>query len=830
MSANPPCTRCELHKSCNNPNIQPRGSGDIVFLGEAPGADEDIQNTSFIGRSGELLAEFLGELEIPKDRLRFTNSVRCRPPKSRPPTHLEISHCLYNVALEFSENMPSIIVPLGASALNSLRKLGILHSSQKITALHGQVIEEEGVTIFPMLHPAYLLRNPHLFEEYARAMNGLEALVKNGGVMPVKVSQDYLFSSEIDELEEILRLLQDVEAVAYDIETSAFMPYMKGGEVITFALSWEVGKAFGFELTPQNRKAALELLDRELLENPRIKKIMHHAKFELAWSFSRGRTIVNFDDTLLLHWHTDEKNGTHRLDNVALKYTDLGYYDRELEEYKKAHPEADPEKGGSYAAIPRRKILLPYNCADADATYRIWEKIRAELNERQLWVHDHIQIPSCYPFADLELNGVTIDWPYVDKLNEILPAQIRELDDKLMSEPDMKTFVASYLDDDTPFNCRSTNHVQTLLFKHLKLPIFEWALTDKGQPSTAKEVLEELSEYHPIPKILMDRNKVKTLHRNYVEAAYERRRGQKLHTSYGIANTETGRSNSTKPNLQNTPRKGVIKPMFIPDPGHYMIELDFSQIEVRIMAMASGDENLLDYFRKGLDVHRSIASKTIGIPLEKVSDDQRTGAKATVFGLCYGQGPQGLAKKLWISIQAAERLFASFFGEFQAVDRWIKKTQNQAAKTGQVETLFGRIRRLPDAMLKDERDSYRNRAMRQVINAPIQGTAVDMFYMKMAELWFALKKGGFQTRMILTVHDSLAFSVPPREVVPFFKLAKPLMEDFKAVSWVTIPIVVDFKIGRRWGELKPISDQQIAALTDGFDVEAFLTEPDHVSA
>ena len=120
MSSNPPCTRCELHKSCNNPNIQPRGSGDIVFLGEAPGADEDIQNTSFIGRSGELLAEFLGELEIPKDRLRFTNSVRCRPPKNRPPTHLEISHCLYNVALEFSENMPSIIVPLVASALNSL--------------------------------------------------------------------------------------------------------------------------------------------------------------------------------------------------------------------------------------------------------------------------------------------------------------------------------------------------------------------------------------------------------------------------------------------------------------------------------------------------------------------------------------------------------------------------------------------------------------------------------------------------------------------------------------------------------------------------------------
>jgi DNA polymerase-1 len=268
----------------------------------------------------------------------------------------------------------------------------------------------------------------------------------------------------------------------------------------------------------------------------------------------------------------------------------------------------------------------------------------------------------------------------------------------------------------------------------------------------------------------------------------------------------------------------MFRPDDYPDPRfkNYLVEADYSQVEVRVMALASQDESLLDYFRKGLDVHRSIAAKIHGVSPEKVKDEQRTGAKATVFGLCYGQGVLGLSQKLGISMAKADKFFSGFFQEFAAVERWIKETQKCAIKTGQVETLFGRIRRLPNAMLKNEKDPFRGHALRQAINSPIQGTAADILNIKMSELWFYLKENQFISRMVLTVHDSIVSSVPGIELPAFLKASKRIMQDFSSVKWVTIPIVTDFKIGDRWGRLKSISSTQIDQMDSNFDIEEFL--------
>ena len=823
------CTACDLHKTCKTINVPPDNeTGDILLLGEAPGAEEDLAGTPFVGRSGQFIRNIFDKLDIPKERIRFSNSVRCHPPGNKTPTAKQMKACKQHLIDELARIPTTHIVALGGVALKMLQEIGVLKVSGTIMSLHGEPIQTDDYVIYPMFHPAYIMRNAESISAYAAAANGFEDVFLHG--VPQPKPTEYTYSAELDELSSALDVAVATGTVAYDIETSCLFPYSnKDARIVSFAFTWDRAQAFGFWMTPETYDVALDLLHSKLLENSNVKKIIQHVKFELLWSMHYGRTITNFADTMLMHWHTDERNGTHGLSKLALAYTDMRFYDSALEEYKKAHKEADPSKKlkdpdtgeityGSYANIPP-EILLPYNCADTDAAYRIYDILKLQITENQQWILENVQYPACYPLADMELRGVPIDWNLAQKLDVDLPARAEELAAQILEYPEVQAYTESR---DKPINFNSTLQLRELLFKYLKLePLY---MTSKGAPSTDKHVLAYLAQQHPVPALIKERRGLITLHSTFVKGAFEQRHGNAIHTSYGMAHTETGRYNSQGPNLQNIPRDALIKNMYVPDENCWMVQADFSQVELRVLALFSGDRALLQYFKDGGDVHQMVAAKIHKKEPTDITKEERVRAKRTVFGLCYGQGSKGLAEELGIKETEAEDFLQKFFREFPSVKRWMNKTKKAAERDGQVETMFGRVRRLPDAQIESARHPSKTRAMRQAINMPIQGTAADILAMKKAHVYQHLQSERLRTRMLLTVHDSIVFSVPDDEINYIVPAVKMLMEDFSDLDWIKIPIICDLEIGACWGELIALSDVNINQLAQGIPIDTVLAE------
>ena len=690
------CTLCDLHKNCKTVNIAPDGTGPVVFLGEAPGSEEDYRGKPFIGKSGEFLRKMISLLGLEAADIRFTNAVRCHPPGNKTPSKSQIKACQVHLKAEFEAHPPAIIVPLGNSALEALRMAGLLDVPGKITALNSKALENgDGPIVYPIFHPAYILRNMGMLPLYGKSFDGLQKLIVEG--IPEVAPTEYAISESLQDLQEAIRAAKAVGLVAYDIETSRLHPRMPGAKFVSFALSWGEHQAFGFWLTPENYESALQMLHDELLENFDVKKIMHHAKFELMWSMSLGRMIFNFDDTMLFHWHTDERNRTHSLKEVALNHTDMGFYDSELERYKAEHKGCNPDKeylneagekeAGSYANIPK-EILLPYNCKDVDATIRIQKKLKPQLNEDQIWIYENIQVFACYALAEMELLGCNIDWNQADFLGREMKEEISSLKKGLLAVPDIRDLDRVLQDARAGkgFNVGSSDDLRLLLFDLLRLPIIY--KTDGGKPSTDKHVLAELADQHQVPALILKIRAVTTLYNTFVVGAFKRRRGDQIHTSYGMAHTETGRYNSSNLNLQNIPRAPLvltrndeklelsIKSMYVPDEiTDWLVQVDYSQVELRIAAIESGDATLIEYFRQGFDVHRYVAARIHKVEPEEITKEQRTMAKRTVFGLIYGQSAAGLAEELGIRVQEADSFLSKFFREFPSVKKWMDATE-----------------------------------------------------------------------------------------------------------------------------------------------------------
>lgn len=825
------CTLCDLSATCQTVCIEPDGNGDIVFMGEAPGAEEDKAGRPFIGASGSLLRKIAGQLDIPPESFRYTNAVRCRPPKNKTPSVKQVKACLPHLLEEFLEKPPRILVPLGNTALKSLRDSGLLTAPGTIMNLHGKVIQEGELLIIPMVHPSYVLQNPNAISMYKNSMETLEKVFKEGAPPP-PVEVSYEFSDKLEDLERALEQACSAGLVAYDIETSALHPKEPGARFLCFSLTWRETQGFAFALDDSNREEALKLLHDRLLENKEVKKIIQHAKFELRWSMSIGRTILNMSDTMLMHWHVDERKGTHGLDKLAIDFTDMGFYSSELEKYKESHPEADPQKlhkdpttgekvKGSYANIPM-EILLPYNCMDTDAAFRIYHRLLPLLTADQLSVHDNIQIPATYPLADMEIRGVPIDWEYAAHLFEDLPLQGQQVIDKMLECPEIQRYQQVLAETGEEINFNSDSDIREILFQYVGMnSVYS---TKGGKPSTDATVLDYLAKLHPVPALIKEYRGIMKNWSTFVKGAFKEAIGDYLHTSYGQAHTDTGRYNSTGPNLQNIPRLKLYKRMYVPESGQWMVQQDYSQVELRIMAIQSKDETLLQYFREGLDVHRMIAARIYRKDPQDIESEERVRAKRTVFGLCYGQGAQGLAEELGISEYEASEFLRKFFKEFPKVERWMRRTENQASEKGYVETLFGTRRRLVDAMIENPRDPYRTKALRQAINAPIQGTAARVLECKMGQMWEFILQESLISRMLLTVHDSLVSSVPPEEIKVFIPRSKIILEDTACFSWATVPLTIDVEVGPSWGELTKLTGQDIAELSQGRALEDIILE------
>jgi DNA polymerase-1 len=432
---------------------------------------------------------------------------------------------------------------------------------------------------------------------------------------------------------------------------------------------------------------------------------------------------------------------------------------------------------------------VPYAAEDAEVTLclhrALWPRLEAEPALRH--VYEEIEIPLVPVLSRMERFGVKVD-------AERLRAQSRELAGKMAAIEEQ-----AHREAGQPFNLGSPKQLQEILYDKLGLPVTR--KTPTGQPSTAEEVLAELADQYPLPRLILAHRSLAKLKSTYTDKLPEQINPAtgRIHTSYHQAVAATGRLSSSDPNLQNIPIRTEegrrIREAFVAESGYRLLSADYSQIELRIMAHLSGDQGLLEAFAEGLDIHRATAAEVFALPPEDVTDLQRRSAKAINFGLIYGMSAYGLARQLGIPREDAQRYIDRYFERYPGVRVFMEETRRRAREQGYVETVFGRRLYIPEINARNgQRRQY---AERTAINAPMQGTAADIIKRAMIRVDTWLRDSGIDARMIMQVHDELVFEVAPDQLEALQAQVSSLMT---SAADLKVPLEVETGIGESWGE------------------------------
>jgi DNA polymerase I (EC 2.7.7.7) len=484
----------------------------------------------------------------------------------------------------------------------------------------------------------------------------------------------------------------------------------------------------------------------------------------------------------------------------------------------------------SFAAVPIEQAA-PYAGADALYTLHLTERLRSQLETdaalRDLYYR--VELPLIEVLTEMELTGILLDQMYLRELGERFARRINEVAERI------------YQQAGSPFNINSGQQLNEVLFERIGIDPRAHGLSKlkSGGYSITAEVLEELAQLYPIAADILTYRQLTKLKSTYIDALPElvNPRTGRIHTSYNQLGAATGRLSSNNPNLQNIPVRTEegreIRRAFVAAPGHRFVAADYSQIELRVLAHISGDENLIAAFEQGLDIHAATASRLFGVEPTAVDKNQRRVAKTVVFGVIYGISPFGLAQRLGIERDLARQLIDNLFTQFPGIRRYIDQTLDFGRQHGYVQTLFGRRRVVEDlrasgarraaaereainapiqgtaadlmkmAMVNVHRASGARRAAaeREAINAPIQGTAADLMKMAMVNVHRALREQGLQTRLLLQVHDELIAEAPEAEVTAAAQLLREVMS---GVYELKVPLSVNLETGPNWEEMSPV--------------------------
>ena len=588
-----------------------------------------------------------------------------------------------------------------------------------------------------------------------------------------------------DALADMIARLEAAELVCVDTETDALDAMQSG--LVGLAFATEAGHGWYVPLThdylgaPQqlDRAAVLERV-KPLLEDPKKPKVGQHIKYDLNVLARHGVKVqgVAFD-TMLESYVLDAAGNRHDMDTLAERY--LGHKTISFSEVA--------GKGKSQITFNQVAIeeATQYSAEDADITLRLhqtlYPKIAAEASLKS--VFETIEMPLVPVLAAMEFAGVKVDAPLLVKISGELARRMDELQ--------LEVFKAA----GGEFNLGSPKQLQIILFDQLKLRVV--SKTPKGDPSTAENVLEELSSEHPLPRLILDWRGLAKLKSTYADNLPKQVNPQtgRIHTSYHQAVAQTGRLSSNDPNLQNIPVRTAdgrrIRQAFIAEEGNALLSIDYSQIELRLMAHFSGDERLQDAFRRGIDIHQATAAEVFGQPLDQVSAESRRSAKAINFGLIYGISAFGLARQLGIGRGDAQDYIDRFFARYPGVKRFMETTKAQAHELGYVETMFGRRLYLPE--IQSRNAAQRQYAERTAINAPLQGTAADLIKRAMIDVAAWLPTHAPDLRMILQVHDELVFEGPRAQLS---ELGPTIASRMCQAAKLAVPLVADWGIGANW--------------------------------
>jgi DNA polymerase-1 len=584
---------------------------------------------------------------------------------------------------------------------------------------------------------------------------------------------------------QVLEKISSAEEFALDLETTSEDPL--SAEIVGIALSVEPYHGYYIPVAHRYRGAPEQLsLERVLaalkpiLTAEKPKKIGQNLKYDLQVLLNYGIEVrgVAFD-AMIAHWLLWPDAPSHSLETIARE--ELGV---QVQTYRELLAQGGEKE---IREVPVERAAR-YSGEDAEMVMRLRAPLTRKLQEAELLgLFQDLEIPLIEVLLWMERRGVLLD---VDELR----AQGKELEILLEKTREELFALAG-----GPFNPNSTPQVREILYERLKLPVLE---KTKTGPSTDAQVLRDLAQYHEFPAKLIAYRELEKLRNTYIEKLplYVHPKTGRVHTSFNQTGTATGRLSSSEPNLQNIPAKtevGVdIRRAFVAPPGKVLLGADYSQIELRVLAHLSGDEALIEAFQRGEDLHRRTAATLFGVPLEAVDSRMRTIAKRVNFGIIYGITPYGLSRDQGIPQEEAKALIEKFFQAYPKVAEFVEKLVEEASRTGYAKTLLGRKRPLPGLKNPERRGIGQDR--RNAINTPIQGTAADLMKLAMLRVHRAWKDGKLPAEMILQIHDELVFEVREEDVEEAGKTVRELME---GVWELRVPLKVDVKVGRHWGEL-----------------------------
>ena len=605
---------------------------------------------------------------------------------------------------------------------------------------------------------------------------------KNAKFESIKTTQhEYKLVENEEELRQLCDFFITKESVSIDTETTSTDAI--SAELVGLSFSVEEKKAF-YVAVPANYEEALKIVQifKPLYESDKIMKIGQNIKYDYEVLTRYGVTLKGkMFDTMIAHYLIQPELH-HNMDYMA--ETLLGYQTIHIEEL--LGPKGKKQKNMRDLSPTD---IYEYAAEDADITLRLKNVLEPRLKE--LGVEElfwNIEMPLVRVLADMELNGVCLDTEALQDTSKIFTERMKQYEQEIYKEAEEE------------FNISSPKQVGDILFGKLQI-MDKPKKTKTGQYVTSEEVLQSLESKSPIVRNILNYRGMKKLLSTYIDALPKliNPRTGHIHTSFNQALTATGRLSSSDPNLQNIPVRTddgkEIRKCFIPEEGCLFFSADYSQIELRIMAHLSEDENMMEAFREGHDIHRATAAKIWHVDIDKVTDAQRKKAKQANFGIIYGITTYGLAQRMDIPNGEAKELIEGYFRTFPKVQAYMEHAKEVARAKGYAETLFHRRRYLAD--INSRNATVRGFAERNAINAPIQGTEADIIKVAMVRIWERFKKEGIRSKMILQVHDELNFSVFPEERE---QVERIVIEEMQNAYPLNVPLIADAGWGKNWLE------------------------------
>lgn len=610
---------------------------------------------------------------------------------------------------------------------------------------------------------------------------------KKSAIQPTKTNYKLILTKK--DFDAWLKKLRAADLIAFDTETDS-LDYMQAN-VVGLSFAVKAGEAAYVPLAHDYPGVPKQLARDEVLKklqpilnDKKAKIIGHNLKYDRSVLLNHNIQLNSIrHDTMLESYVCNSVASRHDLDTLCEKHL----------EHKNIHFEDVAGKGAKQITFDQVDLdkALNYAAEDADMVLRLhdvfWYELQQKKKAKQKDLYENIELPMLQVLSNIERNGVMLDDKQLEKQGKQLSKRIIEVEKEAFELADGK------------FNLSSPKQIQEILFEKQGIPVIR--KTPGGQPSTAEDVLQELANDYPLPKLLLEHRTLSKLKSTYVDKlpTLINTKTKRIHTSYHQAVAITGRLSSSDPNLQNIPIRTEegrrVRQAFVAPKSYQVLAADYSQIELRIMAHLSNDERLGEAFAKGEDIHRATAAEVFALSLDKVEAEQRRAAKAINFGLIYGMSAFGLAKQLGITRTEAQKYVKLYFERYPGVKTYMDNIREQAREEGYVETLFGRRLYLPD--IKNKNVQRRQYAERTAINAPMQGTAADIIKLAMIKIDSWLQDKASECKMIMQVHDELVFEVEKSVIDPTKQNIVQLMESAAELS---VPLVVDAEVGNNWDE------------------------------